>query len=198
MTLTDTTVDFLTLGVTTAMSVFVQTGPASIPGFYSITDIPTATTLTLDVTIPTATGISYRIVTLFGAAKQSILDMFGIYQSINTFLTQTEAFLTLATTSVGDLSDPNAWTRGYLTVDITTRLAAVIAQIGHVTDNIALVEKILQSSDALYDKRYTWIDARIDLSTGYIVQEGQAVATRINTQIQVFNQLTKLLAVEGS
>jgi hypothetical protein len=99
---------------------------------------------------------------------------------------------------VGDLSDPSAWTRGYLTTDLTTRLAAVNSQITAVAGNILLVEKILQSSDDLYDKRYTWIDARIDLATGYLVQEVQAVTTRINTQIQVYNQLTKLLAVEGS
>lgn len=63
---------------------------------------------------------------------------------------------------------------------------------------IGKIQNVLASTDRLYDKRFTWIDARINLQTGILVGETRAIQARIQAQADVLKQLTKLLAVEGS
>jgi hypothetical protein len=43
-----------------------------------------------------------------------------------------------------------------------------------------------------------WIDARINLESGLLVQQTQAVVNRLKAQQEVLNQLIKLLAVQES
>jgi hypothetical protein len=61
---------------------------------------------------------------------------------------------------------------------------------------LALTDEILNNTDALYDKRYVWIDARINLESGLVVQQATAVVNRIKNQAAIYNQLVKLLAVQ--
>jgi hypothetical protein len=64
-----------------------------------------------------------------------------------------------------------------------------------IDTNVTNVEGELSSGDRLYDKRYVWIDARINLEKGVLVEKERAVANRIKAQADVLKQLTKLLSV---
>jgi len=52
------------------------------------------------------------------------------------------------------------------------------------------------SVDKLYDKRFVWVDARINLEKGILVSQKRAVQDRIKAQAETLKQLTKLLAVQ--
>lgn len=203
--LTDITVDFQTSGVNTSHFVYIQTGPDA--GIYPIASVDTATQLTVTTPFPSAgAGINYQIVSAFGAGLMTFQDIFGILSANTTFTTQTQAFQTLVNTPVpvllAGLPDPPAFARGILTPDLDTRAAQALARTTYLTDPgvgpIAKIQKALTGSDRLYDKRFSWIDARINLETGYLVKEQRAVANRLKAQADILNQLIKLLTVQGS
>jgi hypothetical protein len=60
---------------------------------------------------------------------------------------------------------------------------------------IGLVSGVMSSGDHLYNARYVWIDARINLEKGIIVKQARAVDNRIKAQADLLNQLIKLLTV---
>ena len=92
-----------------------------------------------------------------------------------------------------------AFARSTLTSDLDTRDTFIHTRIStDIATTIATVEKIVQSTDVLYDKRYVWISARISLESGLVVQQTTAVVNRIKNQADIYNQLVKLLAVQGA
>jgi hypothetical protein len=72
---------------------------------------------------------------------------------------------------------------------VDSRLAAIPA-------TVETVEEILANTDKLYDKRYAWIDARINLENGLVAQQAIAAENRVKAQQEFLNELIKLLAVE--
>jgi hypothetical protein len=74
----------------------------------------------------------------------------------------------------------------------------VDARIAALPTDILTVENILANTDRLYDTRWTWVDARINLESGLTVQQATATANRVKDQANIYKQLIKLLAVEGS
>jgi hypothetical protein len=198
--LNDVNGTFLTSGVTTADFVYIVAGANA--GIYQVQAINSQIQLQVDLPFPaTLSGISYRIVSLFGASKESIRSIFAIYQSIATLVTNATQFLTLISTPVPVLRSPadtTSFARATLTSDLDTRDTLVDARIAALPTDLDTIGNILANTDKLYDTRYTWIDARINLENGLAVQEATAIVNRLKAQADIFKQLIKLLAVEGS
>lgn len=201
--LLDGSVNFLTAGINTAHFVYVPSGP--VMGIYKITSVDSATQLTVDPPFPTnTTGISYEVVSVFGAGFTTLQDIFGILSSNASFLTSTQAFQTLVNTAVPVLlagsPDLTAFARGLLTSDLDARHTVVQNRLNYLADPaggpIGKIQNALSGTERLYDKRYTWIDSRINLEKGLLVGQRRAVEDRIKAQIDILNQLTKLLAVK--
>ena len=192
--LTDLSVNFLFSEVNTSHLVFIQSGGDA--GIYQILSVDSATQLTMTTPFPaTLAGVSYRVVSAFGVSAASLIAMFDIYLSIGTLLASAIAFKTLITTPVSVIGLP-CFTRATLTSDLDTRNTIVDARLAAVPTDLALTDEILNNTDALYDKRYVWIDARINLESGLVVQQATAVVNRIKNQAAIYNQLVKLLAVQ--
>jgi hypothetical protein len=198
--LNDVNGTFLTSAVSTSDFVYIVAGANA--GIYQVQAVNSQIQLQVDLPFPaTLAGISYRIVSLFGASKDSIRALFAIYQNIASLLTSAASFLTLITTSIvvrDNLTVMTAFARATLDSDMTVRDALVDARLATLPTDIDTVTNILANTDKLYDARYVWIDARINLESGLVVQQATALANRIKAQANILNQLTKLLAVEGS
>lgn len=191
-TLTDLSADFS--AVTSEDFVYIRSG--SVAGVYKVQTVTSTTTLDIETTFPaTAVGVSYRIVSSTGATKLTLQDLFPILQSIDTFIVTTTTFETLVTTPVTVAPDASAFARGWLTSDLDTRSALVGLRILDLssTGSLGTIQSILSSGDRLYDQRFVWIDARINLETGIIVKRDRAIANRIKAQADILKSLTKLL-----
>jgi hypothetical protein len=204
MTLGDPTPDFVMAGVTNNDFVWVTTGPNT--GVYQIASITDAHDLVTQQPFGSTTAsLAYVIVSAFGCGYPTMQALYTILTANTTFVSSTTTWASLiAATTVAVVGDSGAYANSLLVQmsDITSRQSVVSGRISYLTNAgtgpIAIIEASLNSSDQLYNKRYVWIDARIDLQTGLLVLEQTAVAQRIAQQAQLFNQLIKLLSVEGS
>jgi hypothetical protein len=170
-------------------------------GVYQIQTVNTSTSL--DVEAPgfpaTLIGVSYRIVSSIGATKQTLLALFPILQSVDSFIASTTNFNTLVTTLVAVTPDVSAFARGWLKANLDARETLVSARITDLnvtlspTGSPGTIQSILSSGDRLYDQRATWIDARINRETGILAKKVRAVENRIKAQEDILKQLTKLL-----
>lgn len=198
-TLTGTGVDFLASGVKANDFVYA---PSSQPneGVYLITAVPTSSTLTLKDT-PTPGPVSFRVVTAFGVGETTLKNVFSVRQQSLAFSAPTGSWENLVDTPVPVQTpsgiDGSSFARGYTSDDIAHRNTGIVNRQTALLSQVAALEGTLSSGDRLYDVRFTWIDARINLETGILVKESRAVADRIKAQQNILNQLTKLLAVQG-
>jgi hypothetical protein len=153
--------------------------------------------------------VTYEIVSYFGTTFSTLQSLFTILTTNAIFVPSTTAFQTLLNSSVPVLLngaiDPDEYANGIEDSgdDLGNRYTVVSNRQAYLsptnaTGPISIIEESLNSSDQLYAKRYTWIDARINQQTGYLVLEQQAAATRLQTQENVYKQLIKLLTIEGS
>lgn len=203
-TFTDLTQNFVTANITTSHFIFVASGPEM--GIYPVASVDSATQITTTLPFPSpAVGVTYEIVSVFGVGLQTLQDIIGILQVNDVFLAATQAFQTLVNTSVpvllAGVVDPGAFARSFLTTDLDARATAVLARLAYLQDPgvgpIAKIQNVLLGTERLYDQRYTWIDARINRSTGYLVRRQRAIDSRVAAQADVVNQLFKLLSVQG-
>jgi hypothetical protein len=203
--LVDASVDFIASEVNTSHFVYIQSGPNA--GIYQIASIDSPTTLTINTPFPSvAAGMTYSIVSAFSVTYKTLADLFSIITANEGFVTSTQAFQGLVNTPVPVLlvgaPDAGAFARDITIAGLNARVAIVQARLTYLTSpsagSVVKVQNALASTERLYDKRYAWIDARINLEKGYLVSQTRAVANRIKTQQDVLNQLIKLLTVEGS
>lgn len=203
-TLVGTGVDFVASGVVSGDLVYAPS-PQVNEGFYTVASVLNPTTLTISdpsgfPSFPAA--MTFHVVKVFGASEKTLKDLFVIRQAIASYEQLTVNWTTLVTSPVPVLVppgvvDPTYFARGLVSSDISNRISNVTARKSYLdTTAIQTLENFLSSGDRLYDKRYTWIDARINLEKGIIVKQARAVTDRIKAQQDVLNQLTKLLAVE--
>lgn len=201
--LTDSSVNFISSGVNTSHFVYILTGPEA--GVYPIASVDSATQITVGVAFPSASvGNSYQIVSQFGSSLATFTDIFSLLTANTTFVSVSQAFQTLISTQVQVLlssaPDPTAFALGLLPSDLDGRATTVQNRLTFLTDPssgpIAKITKALTGSDRFYDKRYTWIDARINQQSGYLAKEVLAASNRVKAQQDVFNQLIKLLTVQ--
>lgn len=148
-------------------------------------------------------SVSFRVVKAFGVSTKALKDLFAVRQQTNDFSSSTSTWVTLLGTSVDVLVppgvvDPTYFARGYNLSDLTARETTVLARQTYLgTTGITSVDKLVASGDRLYDKRFTWIDARINREKGILVKQSRAVDERIKNQENILKNLIKLLAVEG-
>lgn len=200
-------VDFLALGVGPQHFVYIESGPNE--GVYPVATVTGAQTLLVEAStpFPSAAAVTFRIVSVFGVTKTTLLAISLVRTAIDQYVTSIPPFRALLATLVPvstvsfPAGDPNIYAIGAVPSDIATRYTEVqarIAAISSPTGYITEVSSALTSGDRLYDKRYTWIDARINLQNGILTQIQQSVAKRIQAQQDTVNALIKLLALQGT
>lgn len=202
--LTDLSATFVTSGVTTTDLVYIRSGAAR--GIYGIASVASETSLTLTTPVGGADASAfYRVVSTFGLGVDAAADIFAQLAAVDDFIPTTQAFTTLVATGVqvvkpGPVVDANAYAAVWLPMDLDAREVVITPRVTSLSDTTtgptAKIENILSASEKLYDKRYVWIDARINLETGILTRKAQAVTNRISAQANLINQLTKLLSVQ--
>jgi len=191
---------FITSEINSTHYVFIESG--SDAGIYQVQSVFSETRLFVDPSFPIISGVAYRIVSVFGVSKESLVDLFTIYSGLTSLLVSATTFKALITTPVpvvrGGASDTTSFARATLVSDLNVRDTIVDARRTAFPTDVDTVVNILISTDTLYDKRWIWIDSRIDLESGLVVKQATAIANRIKAQADIYNQLVKLLAVEES
>lgn len=202
-TLVGSGVDYLAAGVVPGDIVYVQPGQASA-GFYEVLSVVNATTLQITGTFPVTGATSFRVAKVFGVGIRTLVSVFSARTSSAVFQQATTTWQTSLTTPIGVLvppgtSDPSYFAREYVGLDLSLRAAAVASRQSFLlATTIPEVESVLTSGDRMYDRRYTWIDTRINLQNGILVQQERAIARRKRLQQEALDQLIKILAVEGA
>jgi hypothetical protein len=205
-TLSSLTSDFIVSGVVTGHFVYIESGANS--GVYPISQVTDANTLEVDpmTPFPGSGAVTFRVCSVYGVTQKTLLDLSKVRSDILSFTDSTSAFRTLVATAVAvstpasPSGDFDYFARGYLAGDLLTRHGVVVARQTALTDPtgpIATIEKVLTAGDRLYDKRFTWIDARINLEKGLLTKQTQAIDSRLKAQAETVKQLIKLLAVQG-
>ncbi len=185
---------FQTNGVSTSHLLFIRSG--SQAGVYAIASVPSQTSITIVGTFPSnVSGVTYRIVSTIGLSKDPLNDVLDAALNAETFLTSTQAFQSIVATQVSVAGDANAYAIRLRTSDLNSRETSVNSRISQVSTDLVGVEAELSAGDRLYDKRYVWIDARINLENGILVAKERAEQSRIDAQAEVLKQLTRLLSV---
>ncbi len=198
---TDVGADFSNDGVSSADFLYIRSAlnPA-IENVYAIDgSLPiTTTSLYIVGTFPaTESLLTYRIVKSFGASLATCQTISGILRDLDALIANTIEFLSKASVQIPQPTDAGAYAVGLLTADMDDRETALNARVSALnTTTLSQITDILEASDRFYDKRWTWIDSRINLQTGILTKKTRAVQDRIATQADVLNQLIKLLSVQ--
>jgi hypothetical protein len=200
-TLTGTT-NFVTAGVNASHAVYIQAGANA--GFYQVTSVTGPTTLKVDPSFPVAGGVTYRVVRAFAVGFAGLTDLFSVLAGSKAWAASTVAWqgLFMGTVPVYPLGvlDPLVYANGLLTTDVTTRQGAVaarLAAIGNASGPVVKVETVLGDRDKLYDKRYVWLDGRVNVEKGFVYMQARAVSTRVANLEKQVNDLIKLLSLEA-
>jgi hypothetical protein len=200
-TFTDAGGSFDTDGVEPGHYVYIRLGTSQ--GIYKVASVASETSLYVETNFPaTASGITYRIVKVFGASQKSLEDLFAVLAKVDTAITNATSFKTLLTTSVPVLPDAFAFATGTLEADLDTREAQVAARvtdldIGTAGGSTLTIQNILASVDKIYDARFIWVDSRINRETGLLEKKTRAIENREKAEEEILKQLTKILAMEG-
>lgn len=197
--LEDLSVDFEAAGVEVGQFVYIRSG--TMAGVYQIDLVKSATQLDMTENFPgVATNVSYAVVKAEGFTLNTLQAVFGVLTKVDAAITSTTTFRTLVTTAVSVLGDSGAFGRRTLKSDLDTRAAEVDDRITDITDagtgSAATLSAVMASSGKLYDKRYVWIDARINLEKGILAKQQRAVADRKKAEKEIVKQLTKLLTTQ--
>lgn len=170
-------------------------------GIYTVTEVVNSTTVEVGQPFPSVASVNFRVVRPFGVGESTLLTLFSLRKSTLDYALGTQTWEQLISTPVlvevtTGVTDPTYFARGFLATSLTDRSSAASNRQTALPGIIQEVEGILKGGDRLYDRRYTWIDTRINLEKGIFVQQGRAVQNRIKATQDVLNQLIKLLAVE--
>lgn len=204
-TLTGTT-DFIAAGVKTSHFVYIETGANA--GFYKVTSIPSPTTIKVDpaAPFPVAGAVTYRVVKAFSLDLPGLTDLFSVLSASQTWANTIIAWqATLAQTEpvypLGVL-DPLVYANPFLTSTFTARQATVSARVAYVNDTtngpVPKLTNVLANRDKLYDKRYVWIDGRVNVEKGFVYMQARAVDNRNANLVKQVNDLIKLLSLEDA
>ena len=195
-TLTDLTADFSS--VTSEDYVYVASG--SNAGIYRVSSVTSPTTLDIEGTFPaTASGMTYKVSSASLVSQETLEAVVASKLASSQAFSDADTFYGLAFTLVSVSGDAGARAVRLVTSDLDARETAVGARKTALENAssgyLSTLSGIMTSGDRLYDQRYAWIDARINLETGILVQQERAVTNRIKAQEETLNQLLKLLSV---
>jgi len=192
-------VDFVTHNVQAGDYVYAPY-PQGSAGLFLVTSVVSSSVLKVKDP-PSPGGVTFRVASAFGVVEKSLRTVYEIRKAAYDFVQKPIAWQALAATSIPVLgpsgsSDSSYFARGFLPDSITSWYSDVTLRQSSIPTAITDLETILASGDRLYDKRYTWIDARINLEKGLLVKQQRAAAERVKAQTDTLNQLIKLLAVQ--
>lgn len=193
-------VNFVGSGVRAGDYVYV-TPTQTNDGIYTVTEVTSATTLEVAQPFSTPSSVNFRVVRPFGVGESTLLSLYSLRESTVEYAMGTQTWDQLITTAVPVEVSPGVFdsayfARGFLATTLADRANSTANRLSALPGLIQEVEGVLKGGDRLYDRRYTWIDTRINLEKGIFVQQGRAVQNRIKATQDVLNQLIKLLAVE--
>ncbi len=198
-TLTDGAVDFQALGVSPSHYVYIESGANQ--GFYVVAAVTGPTTLDVDGAFPVGGAVTYRIVSVFGLAKPSLEDLYCVYKRAQAFYAAVQSIWYLTNTLEPvvlppGVVDPNTFATRLMSTDLVAWSGAITGRETFLTDPasgaISRVTNVLATKEKLYDKRYTWIDARLNRKTGMTAKRTQAVAERQVKTVEQTQSLNKL------
>lgn len=191
-TFEDSTADFEGLQVATTDVLYVLDVDSPNFGLYTISGIST-TQLEIEGTFPVPEIlVQYRVLRLSVASRASLEAVVDALRNGAAFQdTLFQAKLALQTVPV--VGDAAAFATGISSYDLAGHVAANQARQAIVLEDINRIQSILDSTDRLYDKRYAWIDARINLERGLLVKLKRAVENRLKAVEDSIKSLTKLL-----
>jgi hypothetical protein len=201
-TLTDATGTYITQAITTSHYVVITAGLNV--GLYKIAAVNSSTQITIVGSFPAnVSGMTYKIVSVFGVSNQGLTDLFSLIQQNVRFFDSISFFKGVVDNSVTVLlagaTDSGAFARALLTTDIDYRATLVQTRINSITTPatgaIGTIENTLKGTEKLYDKRYTWIDTRVNIEKGLLYKKSRAVDNRIKTAEDTLKSLIKLLTV---
>jgi hypothetical protein len=134
-----------------------------------------------------------------GLLSQSINSVLSVLTAAETAASNVASFEALVGATVPVIGDAGAYAHGVLTSDLDTREAQVTARINAVVDPgtgyVDTISSILASNDRLYDRRFVWIDARVNMEKGILPKRDRAILSREKTERETLKQLTKLLTL---
>ena len=204
-TLTDSTVNFTTAGVNTTHLVYIESGANG--QFYPIQSVDSATQITITSPWPSpASGVSYRIVKVFGVGAQTLQSLFTARKEAVDWsassLTWYNTVTDIQPVTVSPIDFVFASAVNYS--DLLARVSALSSRYTKVQtgslgspSTISNVEAALKSRDKLYDKRYSWINARTNVQTGSLYVIERAVADRQAATAKLYDTLLQLLSLES-
>jgi hypothetical protein len=172
-TLTDLTVDFLALGISSSDLLLIMYGGNL--GVYGISTV-TETTLGLDTSFSEVNvSQTYLVVQATGVSRSSFEKVLPVLSRSDNQATSTATYEGLWE-PINVVGDPSAYASGVLISDIAAR--DLTGREDQVSSDISNIEIILNNSDRLYDVRYSWIDGRINWQTGILVKQERASTQR--------------------
>ncbi len=195
--------NFVTSGVTGTSLVYIAIGPNA--GFYPVLLVSSATQLTVTLPFPSAGAVTFRVVDVFGVGNKALQDLFALRLSALSWAATIPSWVTAITTPADvyvppGAIDPDIYANRTGYADWMTRLTDLATRLGIVTDGstgpVAVLEAIVATRDKLYDKRYSWVDARTNMLTGSLFIIQRAIADRLTATTKLYNDLLKLLSVE--
>jgi hypothetical protein len=108
------------------------------------------------------------------------------------------AWRLLVATAVPVVGDAGAFAQRLRLVNCTARqidIADRLSLVGPGAGDLGTLESVLKSGDTYYEKRATWIDARINLEKGILPKKDRAVENRAKAQTETLKQLMKLVTL---
>lgn len=181
--------------VSTSDFLFIPSG--ALAGVYRLQSVDTDESLTIVGSFPiSATDIEFRVVSTLGLSAESLSELLNVLHETEVFLASSLAALSLLTSAVPVSGDAGAHATRLLGTSLIAREGAIISRISQASSAIDVLTNELAYGDKLYDKRYVWIDSRINLTGGILTKRERAVLNRHKAQQEVLAQLTKLLSVK--
>lgn len=188
-TFTDATANFVVSQVAATDFLFIRSGANA--AFYSIASIDDPNNITINESFVSAGGgITYQILRTTGVSKDGLDEVMAALLNADAALTNASAFSVSTVPVVGDAS---AYATDLTAASLTGRAAQVTARLAEAEADASNISSVMSSIDRLYDTRFVWIDARINLETGILVKKTRAVKSRQKALKQIIKDLTKLL-----
>jgi hypothetical protein len=180
--------------------VFIRTGGNL--GIYSVQS-STVTDITVNGSFPVAGAVTYRVISVFGFSKPGLTDIMCALKVDEAFVAASDTFESLVTTLLPVTSlpaDPSAFATGVTTDALNARLIELTQRTTDLTTAgsglIDLLSGIMSSKEKLYDKRYTWIDARINRKSGQVSKQIASFLDRLTKTTEQQNSLSKMIQID--
>lgn len=192
--ITALSVDFIASGVVVGDYVYAKVSQAS-EGVFQITQITDAHHIVVDGT-PVVGAITFRVASVFGASKGALQGIFQILQQCVSFVGSLSSWYSEVSSVVPVVPDTAAYANGLTRDSISSRPSLDAARQAQIADAVSFITSVLADTDKLYDSRYTWIDGRINIQKGILIQKQRAVEDRLKAQQDALQAMIKLLAVQ--